>query len=164
MKENVNKLARIGAIMYVLWGILHIVVGLIPLAALINSGTGAFFEFHRFQLLSGEIDSQWMHARNLIAEHSFELIAFGTMSIIVAVALNWKNSALGFWLNFIVLGMVDVAFVLGEIVPSYIPFSEGIIGPVLYVLGAAFTGAGLLKARSTSPMEERSHSLSGATQ
>lgn len=138
---NAKTLAKTGAVMYVLWGILHVIVGAIPLLWLFTRGRTAMLDFHNFDLEPGTLDASMVHAGNIIAEHSAELIAFGLMAIIVAVALNWKNDILGFWLNFIVLGIVDVAFVLGEIVPGYVPVEQAIIGPLLFVLGALFTGA-----------------------
>lgn len=147
MNGKANRLAQAGAVMYVLWGILHIVVGAIPLISLLNQGPAAMFSFYNLEIDPAAVDAQWQHAANLVAEHAVELIAFGIMAIIVALALNWKNDPLGFWLNFIVLGLVDLAFVLGEMVPGTVPVGQTIIGPALYVLGVVLTGAGLLSAR-----------------
>lgn len=156
MDGKANKLARAGAIMYVLWGILHIVVGAIPLISLLNRGPAAMFSFYNLEIDPVAVGAQWQHAANLVAEHALELIAFGIMAIIVAVALNWQNDPLGFWLNFIVLGIVDLAFVFSEMVPGYVSVGQTIIGPVLYVLGAVLTGAALLAGqRSERPQLAR---------
>lgn len=148
------RLARIGGIAYVLWGIMHIVVGVLPVAGYWGSGPAGLVDALGIdtgpEALTG-------HVANLLAEHYAELIAFGILAIWVAATLNWRNRPLGFWINLVVLGVVDAAFLLGEVVPGYAPLAS-ISGPVLYVLGAVFTGLGLLGART-----QRTGSLHAAT-
>lgn len=158
--ENLKAPHRIGAIFYVLWGLLHIVVGAIPLINFLSGGPREMLlAVEGMQAVPATVEEPLRQASYFIAQHYFNLIAVGILAIIIALALNWRNSALGFWTNLIVLGMVDVSFVLGEMVPGYMPVEMGIIGPLLFVLGALFTALGLIRM----PERERERQLAEAT-
>lgn len=142
---------RIGAICYVLWGMLHIVVGVIPVFVFFSGGPASMLaSLEGAQAVPEVVDEPLLQAAYFVAEHHFNLAAFGVLAIWIGVTLNWENDPLGFWINLVVLGMVDLSFILGQIVPGYMPVLIGGIGPVLYLLGAGFTGLGLTaQKRST---------------
>ena len=81
-------LARIGAVLYVLWGLVHYsaAYGVYQLA----QSTPLTIEHGRLQQLA------------------FYLASFATAGIAFAT-LNWRNSALGFWFNAVVLGIGDTS-------------------------------------------------------
>ncbi len=145
MTDATKRLWKVGAGLYVAWGVLHIVVGAIPLARFAASGPASMLSF--FELDVATVDGPMLHASHLIAEHAAELIGFGVMAVIVAVALVAKGRALGYWLNAVVLGIVDLAFVLGEIVPGHVSAVETGIGPLLYVAALAVTTVAVLRER-----------------
>jgi len=76
---------------------------------------------------------------------AFYLFCFATTAIVLAIRMNWHNSRAGFWLNAVIVGIADIPFILFEIVPGYVPFWPGILGPALWVDPAsgssALTGA-----------------------
>lgn len=145
MTEGTKRLWKVGAGLYVAWGLLHVIVGAIPLASLATSGHASMLSFYEFDLQT--VEGPMLHASHLIAEHAAELIAFGVMAVVVAVALVAKGRALGFWLNAVVLGIVDLAFVMSEIVPGYVSMVETGIGPLLYVAALAVTTVALVRDR-----------------
>jgi hypothetical protein len=61
----------------------------------------------------------------------------------VAVVFNWKNSRWGYWLNLITVSVTDIGFIIMILVPGYLPFFPGVLGPVFWVVGAALTTIGL---------------------
>jgi hypothetical protein len=111
-------LARIGAVLYVLWGLVHYnaAYGVHQLA----QGTPLTIEHGRLEQLA------------------FYLASFATAGIVLA-ALNWRNSPVGFWCNAIVIGIGDIPFILFVLVPGYVPVWPGIEGPVLWVAALACT-------------------------
>lgn len=149
MTDATKMLWKIGAGLYVAWGLLHVVIGAIPLARFAASGPVSMLSFFKFDLET--VDGPMLHASHLIAEHAAELIGFGLMAVVVAVALVAKGHALGYWLNALVLGIVDLAFVLGEIVPGHVSAVETGIGPLLYVAALAVTTVALVRDRRHQP-------------
>jgi hypothetical protein len=110
--------AKIGAVFYVLWGLLHYraAYGLYQLA----QSTPLTIEHGRLEQLA------------------FYLGSFATASIVLA-PLNWGNNRLGFWCNAVVIGIGDIPFILFVLVPGYTPVWPGILGPVLWIAGLACT-------------------------
>jgi hypothetical protein len=75
-----------------------------------------------------------------------DLGLFAVQAMAVAVLLNWRNDRIGYWLNINVVGAGDLGYVALVIVPGYVPASLiAFAGPVIYVIGAMFSTAGLLR-------------------
>jgi hypothetical protein len=114
---------RIGAIIYILWGILHLL--------------GAANGFR----LAGEVDPGLIQGK--LFQHAWNTGLFGAFGIVVAVLLNWKNSRTGYWLNLLVLGVTDLGYVVFVVLPGYISPIEGWSGPILWALAAVFSTLGM---------------------
>jgi hypothetical protein len=123
---------KIGAIFYILWGILHLL--------------GAANGFR----LAGVLDPGLIQGKLL--QHAWNTGLFGAFGLTVAILLNWKNSRTGYWLNLLVLGVTDLGYVLFVVLPGYVSPVEGWSGPVLWLLGAVFTTLGVRTAdRAATP-------------
>ena len=112
--------ARVGAVAYVLWGVLHLGLGLT-------------------MVISGFANSSEGRAGELLAESTMFFVCaavFGTQAIGVGVALNWHNSRAGYWINLVPLGVVDVAFVLIMVIPRHIDLVGGLTGPAVWLVAA----------------------------
>jgi hypothetical protein len=126
--------AKIGAVLYVLWGLLHFTAayGVFKLAQ--NSPAG---------MVQGRL-----------MQTAFYLAAFAVATIIVAMMLNWRNDRLGFWINAVMVGVVDIPFILFVLVPGYAPLWPGVLGPVLWIaawFSSAVARASLTPALSATP-------------
>ncbi len=121
-----NLFAKLGSITYVLWGILHIVAA------------------RKVYILGQSLDPGMVQGR--IFQDAWSLLFFAIFGIVVGIFLNWKNSRLGYWLNLIVVSAGDIGFVVFVLVPGYIPFMPGAIGPILWNLAVIFSTVGLVSA------------------
>lgn len=111
--------------LYVLWGLLHM-------------GLGA-------SMVIGDL-SDGVPSNELAAESLLYFIAvtvLGAQAIFVALTLNRVNSPAGFWLNTVVLGVVDVAFVVFLVLPGHVDLFGGFAGPVVWL--AATTCAAIAR-------------------
>lgn len=117
---------RIGAVFYLLWGLLHIkaAVATYELGATLEPG-----------LVQGRV-----------FQDAWSLIAFAVSVSLVAVLLNWRNSRIGFWLNLGLASVTDVGFIVHVLVPGHLPLWPGTLGPVLWVLAVVLTSIGRIKA------------------
>lgn len=149
MSTSQNRLSKIGIIMFILWGILHILVGAIAVAAYITKGPVGIFTAYGATLGTQDTGETLMLAANIALEFSIILAGYGILSIWAAM-LMYRGQTLGFWLNTILLGIVDVAFVYALMLPGYIPVDQGIWGPVLYVLGVLFGALGIKRSVNAS--------------
>lgn len=113
-------LARVGAVCYVLWGLVHY-----------NAAYGVF-------KLASSLPPTMAQGR--LNQCAFYLVVFATASIVLGIALNWHNSRAGFWLNLLIVSVADIAFIVFMLVPGYSPIWPGIAGPVLWIAGLTLTG------------------------
>ena len=116
--------ARLGAITYVLWGLLHIIAA------------------QKVYQLGQSLEPGMVQGR--VFQDAWNLLFFALFGIVVAVFLNWKNSRLGYWLNLVVVSAGDIGYVLFLLLPGYIPWVPGGLGPLLWVLAALLSTVAVL--------------------
>jgi hypothetical protein len=121
-----RTIAKLGAALYVCWGLLHFAAayGVYKLAQ--NSPTGV--------------------AQGRLMQTAFYLAAFAATAIALAITLNWRNDRLGFWVNGVMVGVADIPFILFVLMPGYAPWWPGLLGPVLWIAAFSVTGLALLGA------------------
>jgi hypothetical protein len=119
-------MAQIGATLYVAWGGLHL------LAA-----------YRVYKLATGQTAGM---VRGRLYQSAWNLAFFAVFVIVVAVFFNWNNSGLGYWLNLVFASVGDIGFIIFILVPGYLPWRSGALGPALWVLAALFSTIGVLAA------------------
>ncbi len=125
-KIEVNLFAKLGAVAYVLWGLLHL-----QAARLVY-------------MLGQTLEPGIVQGR--IYQDAWNLLFFALFGIVVAVFLNWKNSRLGYWLNLVVVSAADIGFIVAVLIPGYVPLVPGGLGPLLWVMALVFSTLGVLSA------------------
>ena len=121
--------AKIGAVFYFLWGLLHY--------------TAAYGVYRIGQGVPPGV------VQGRLFQDAFYLVAFATTGIVVTTTMNWRNARAGFWLNALILAAGDIPFILFVLVPGYTPFWPGILGPALWIAGVIFTGLGQMRVTPT---------------
>ena len=121
--------ARLGAITYVLWGLLHIIAA------------------QKVYQLGQSLEPGMVQGR--VFQDAWNLLFFALFGSVVAVFLNWKNSRLGYWLNLVVVSAGDIGYVLFLLLPGYIPWVPGGLGPLLWVLAALLSTVAMLTGPET---------------
>jgi hypothetical protein len=120
-------LARAGSILYVLWGILHIVAAV------------------KVYTLGQSIEPGVIQGR--IFQDAWNLLFFALFGMAVAIKYNWFNSKLGYWLNLIVISAGDIGFIIFLLIPGYIPLVPGALGPLLWLVALAFSTAAIYREK-----------------
>ncbi len=117
-------MSKIGAMSYVLWGLLHLVAS-----------------FQVFKLGSGQ-KSGMIQGR--IYQHAWNLACIAVVVPVIAVVYCWNNNILGYWLNLATTSVTDIGFVLFVVVQRHLPLKFSIPGPVLWMLAMIFSTLGIL--------------------
>jgi hypothetical protein len=123
------KYARIGAIIYILWSVLHIFA--------------AWFILDPALAPLEELDPSAAHGR--IYQNSGLMLTISIVSIMVAWKMNWHNNALGYWLNLLLVSGTDIAFISFVLIPGYEPPLQGLVGPALWIIATIFSTLGYIK-------------------
>ena len=121
-------MSQLGAVIYVLWGTLHL-----------------FASFQVYKL--GLVQKSGM-VQGRIYQSAWNLACIAVIVIAIAVAFNWSNSVLGYWLNLSITSITDIGFILFILVPGYLPLGPGILGPALWILAAIFSTLGVMRSPS----------------
>ena len=119
-----NRFAKLGSITYVLWGILHIEAA------------------RKVFVLGQSLEPGMVQGR--IYQDAWNLLFFAIFGIVVGISLNWKNSRLGYWLNLVVISAGDIGYIVFLLVPGYVPFMPGALGPIVWLLAVAFSTVGIM--------------------
>lgn len=120
--------ARIGAVLYVAWGALHVVAA------------------QKVYALGKTLEPGMLQGR--IFQGAWNLLFFAIFGIVVALRFNWFNSKLGYWLNLVVVSVGDIGFVLTIVLPGYLPLFPGLVGPAVWLVALAFSTMGFLSPKS----------------
>lgn len=143
-----NYAHKIGALFYILWGILHVVGGAVLLQQLSAGGAtgmlaviGSAVPAEALPSIAGGLTGA------VLGFHAWNIIWFGIFALIVGVVLNWRNSRTGYWLNLFVVGAADLGLIVALLVPGYMALSDGLLGPTLWLLAAVFSTIGLLQGK-----------------
>ncbi|MEV0680158.1 hypothetical protein AB0I60_26910 [Actinosynnema sp. NPDC050436] len=117
--KTTRRWATTAAALYVLWGLLHVGLGLSMVISTLAEGP----------------PTTELTAESLM----FFLCAalLGAQAVFVALTMTRTNNRLGYWLNTAVLGVVDVAFLLVLVLPGHVDLVGGISGPVLWLVATA---------------------------
>ena len=121
-----NLFARIGAVAYVLWGLLHIQAA------------------RMVYMFGGTLEAGMLQAR--IYQGAWNLLFFALFAIVVALVYNWRNNRSGYWLNLAVVSFADIGFIVAVLMPGYAPIVPGGLGPLLWIIAVLFSTVGIRQA------------------
>lgn len=71
--DRSNVFSRIGAVLFVIWGVIHIVVGAAPLMSFFTSGPADMFAYAEVTVQATEMDATLSHLANIVAEYYFDI-------------------------------------------------------------------------------------------
>lgn len=121
--------AKIGAVSYGLWSVLHIVLGVSRLS----------------ERASNEALSE---AAGRLAQGHWTLFYLGVLGLILSY-FNWQNNKAAYWVAAFVISFEDIGFLLFPVLYGGTPFPASAIGPALWLIGLSFTSFAYFKHRAT---------------
>ena len=121
--------AKIGAVAYALWSLLHIVLGATRLADRAADGTLA-------------------EATGRLAQGHWTLLYLGVFGLILSW-FNWKNNAAAYWVAAFVISAEDIGFLLFPVWQGGTQPPASVIGPGLWLVGIVCTSIAYVSAKRT---------------
>ena len=125
MKNSSLYLARLGAISYVVWALLHVIA--------------ALSVYHLGQTMPGTI------AQGRVFQDAWNLACFSISGIGVSLTMNWHNDACGYWINLAIISVADIGFIAFVLIPGYVPIWPGLAGPLFWIIGLLLTSTARLQ-------------------
>lgn len=115
--------ARIGAVLYGLWALLHV-----------------YAAYGVYRLAQG---TEGMVQHRLEQQAAY-LLVIALAVLAVAAIWTWRNRRVGYWINLALVSVADVIFLAVVVLPSDMPLTRGLIGPALWILAVIATTLGVI--------------------
>ena len=143
--------AKAGALLFLLWSILHIWVGFEGVHQYLTQGTQGLWNL----VIGGSQvpRNAYQHTQDavtafaqgqLLLNFCIDVAGYGVLGLGVAWLLWARASWLGYVLGLVVIGIADMTFLLAMVTSGVIAFSvETISGPVIWFLAILITPFGL---------------------
>ena len=152
----VGRAAKFGAILFALWGILHLWVGFEGVHQYITAGAHGLWG-----LLTGGVNAPretFQHATDAVTAHvhaqlilnfCIDVGGYGVLGLVVGWEIWRKGSWLAYLIGVLVIGIADLAFLFAMVIPGIIELNFGTIsGPAIWFLAIAITPFGLPRLRN----------------
>ena len=145
--------AKIGAWLFVLWGVLHIWVGAEGIRQYLTAGTPSLWNMliggHAVPRLafqhSTDAVTAFAHGQ-LLLNFTLDVGGYGVLGFFVAWLILKVAPWPGYLIGVFVIGIADLAFLFSQVVAGVIELNAGTIGgPVLWFLAIIITPFGLPK-------------------
>ena len=150
-KLEIGLAAKVGAALFILWGILHLWVGFEGIHQYLTGDVK-----NLWNMLIGGINaprSTFLHTTDPIAAHAqMQLIlnfcidvgGYGVLGIAVAYLILTQASWTAYFIGVFVIGIADLAFLFAMVTSGIIELNAGTIGgPVIWFLAIAITPFGM---------------------
>jgi hypothetical protein len=148
MKTKTNGLITIGAVMFMLWALFHMAIGVYhTLLFSIQGSQSMFSSAYGIPVSAAEMhDPARLLGSDAIEVYSILLFGYGVLAI-WATLIMVRGRRFGFWMNTILLGIAQLAVLYGLIIPGRLTGVNAFADLVLYLLGVIVSGIGLGRLR-----------------
>lgn len=133
---------KIGGSAFALWGLIHVVVGVVGLAIYFTGGTVPMLEFVNIDAAANE---QAARMSALVAEFYHALLLIGLTALVLGVTLNWRGEPLGLALNAFLVANIETFFIWFEVIPGHRPAIVAVITVALLVIGVVCSWLGSMR-------------------
>lgn len=151
--QAVGKPAKVGAILFCLWSILHLWVGFEGVHQFLTAGapglwnmlTGGSNAPH--SLIQMPVDALTANAHeHLILNFCIDVAGYGILGLVVSFLIWTRGSWLGYLLGVFIIGIADLAFLFSMVTTGIIELNLGTVsGPAIWFLAILITPFGLSK-------------------
>ncbi len=135
MADSQKLALKVAAILWIIWGLVHTIAGLMLLTSDATSG---------FQVIADAVDPVALEAdyhaavEGVLNQHAWNLGWFGIATIIGAI-LIWRQNITAIWVTGMVGGLADIGYLLFVDFPGYVNFVPGTIMTFISALAVALS-------------------------
>ncbi len=152
-KQVVHKAAKIGAMLFILWSILHLWVGFEGIHQYFSGGASGLWN-----MLTGGVNAPHLAFQNtsdtltanvqahLLLNFCIDVAGYGVLGLVVGWYLWTRASWIAYFLGVLIIGIADLAFLFSLVTPGIIELNAGSLGgPVIWFIACLITPFGLPK-------------------
>lgn len=131
MAEHKTLLLKVSAVLWIIWGLVHTLAGVIVLSSDASGGFAAIADAVDSSLLVADYHPA---AGGILNQHGWNLGWFGIATIIGAIFI-WRKDMTAVWVTGLIGGLADVGYLLFVDLPGYVNFFPGTV--MTFVSGTA---------------------------
>lgn len=141
-KLTSSPLLKISAILWVIWGLVHFLAGVIVLSSETVGG---------FQAIADAVPAEELQAEyhaavgGILNQHGWNLAWFGVVTVLGGV-LIWRGNLTAIWVTALIGGMADLGYLLFVDFPGYVNFVPGTV--MTFISASAIVLSFIGRARS----------------
>lgn len=121
---DTQKLAlKIAAVLWVIWGLVHALAGVIVLSSDASGGFAAIADAVAPEALAHDYHPA---AGGILNQHGWNLLWFGIVTVIGG-ALIWKANMTAIWVTAMVGGLADLGYLIFVDLPGHVNFFPGTV-------------------------------------
>lgn len=123
MTKTQTTALKIAAILWVIWGLVHMLAGVLTIIQAPSQGFAAIADAVDAALLVADYHPA---VGGVLNQHGFNLLWIGAATIIGALFI-WRGNLTAIWVTAIVGGLADVGYLLFVDLPGYVNFFPGTV-------------------------------------
>lgn len=123
MSNNQAIALKIAAVLWIVWGLVHMLAGVIIIPADASGGFQAIADAVDPQLLEGEYHPA---VGGILSQHGWNLLWGGAVTVIGAVFI-WRQNFTAIWVTGMVGGLLDLGYLIFVDIPGYVLFVPGTV-------------------------------------
>lgn len=117
-----HKIAlKVAAILWVIWGLVHMLAGAIVMLEASADGFAAIADAIDPALLAADYHPA---VGGILNQHGFNLFWIGTVTLVGSVFI-WRANITAIWVTALVGGLADVGYLIMVDIPGYVNFMPG---------------------------------------
>jgi len=125
------NILKVAATLWVIWGLVHMLAGVIVISQPASGGFAAIAD----AIPPADLVADYHPAAGgILNQHGFNLLWIGTVTLIGAVFI-WRGSLTAIWVTAMVGGLADVGYLIFVDFPGYVNFFPGTV--MTFVSGTA---------------------------
>lgn len=127
MSNTHRNLLKVASVLWVIWGLVHVLAGALIIPADASGG---------FQAIADAVPAEALQAEyheavgGILNQHGWNLLWGGLVTIIGAVFI-WRANTTAIWVTAMVGGLLDLGYLVFVDIPGYVNFVPGTLMTII---------------------------------
>ncbi|MEM7270254.1 MAG: hypothetical protein AAF401_13530 [Pseudomonadota bacterium] len=135
MTQLQSNALKVAAVLWVIWGLVHCLAGVIVLSSDPSGGFAAVADAVDPAALAGDYHGA---VGGLLNQHGWNLLWFGVVTLVGAVYI-WKTNMTAIWVTGMVGGLADIGYLVFVDLPGYVNFMPGTVMTIVSATAVALS-------------------------
>lgn len=123
MTKSQSTALKTAAVLWVIWGLVHMLAGVMTIAQPPSQGFAAIADAVDPAVLATDYHPA---VSGVLNQHGFNLLWIGLATIVGAVFI-WRSTTTAIWVTAVVGGLADVGYLIFVDLPGYVNFFPGTV-------------------------------------